>query len=179
MVLAVAAALALVTASGIALADNMQGNGSANRLAGTDGKDNISGGGGSDHIFGKGGQDRLLGDSGNDRVYGGTQDDRLQGGMGQDRIFGQQGNDFVNAVDLQTNDFVDCGEGDSDVAGIDGFIFSEDADEVSSNCELLYVGVPVFEGPAAQSASGTDLSAIDTLREAEQAEADGLLRQIR
>jgi Ca2+-binding RTX toxin-like protein len=178
-------ALATVIASGVALADNIEGNGANNRLVGTNGKDTISGGGGADSIFGKGGSDRLFGDSGNDDIHGGNGNDRLQVGTGQDELFGQGGFDFVNAIDLQTNDRVDCGPGD-DIAGIDDFtifIPVEEADFVAPNCEILYVGVPDFViGPASAAArgeSGTDLSAIDTRAEAEQAEADGLLKQIR
>ena len=77
------------TTGGVALADNIDGNGAGNRLVGTDGKDTISGAGGADDIFGKGGQDRLFGDSGNDDIYGGEQGDRLQAGTGQDDLFGQ------------------------------------------------------------------------------------------
>ncbi len=188
VVLAVVAVLALVASSGAALADNIQGNGGNNRLVGTDGKDNISGAGGGDDIFGKGGQDRLFGDSGNDDVSGGDQGDRIQGGTGQDDLFGRAGNDFVNAIDLQPNDRVDCGEGEFDIAGIDDFSFFfpvEEADEVAPNCEVLYVGTFDFGGTIgpvgaeSRDDSGTDLSAIDTRAEAEQAEADGLLRQIR
>ena len=180
MVLALAATLALVVAGGTALADNMQGDAGGNRLVGTDGRDNISGAGGADDISGKGGQDRLFGDSGNDDVYGGDQGDRLQAGMGQDDLFGQQGNDFVNAIDLQTNDRVDCGPGDDDIAGIDDLFFVPDggADLVAPNCEQSYVGVPGGI-PSAQNGAGPDLSSIDTRAEAEQAEVDGLLRQIR
>lgn len=185
-VLAVAAVLALVAASGVALADNVQGNGAGNRLVGTEGKDTISGGGGDD-IFGKGGQDRLFGDSGNDEVHGGKGNDRLQTGLGRDALFGDGGNDFVNAIDGQTNDFVDCGNGEFDVAGIDveGFMGpGGDADIIVPNCEAVYIGIgPIGEpGPLsgeARSGPGTDLSAIDTLEEAEQAEADGLLKQIK
>jgi len=177
--------LALVMAGGAALAENVRGDSSNDRLVGTDGKDNISGNGGNDDIFGKGGLDRLFGDAGNDDISGGAQGDRIQGGTGQDDLFGQQGNDFVNAIDLQTNDSVDCGEGDFDVAGIDGGFIGEngDADEVAPNCELLYVGVPIGPGvplgTGARGGDGQDLSSIDTRREAEQAESQGLLRQIR
>ena len=179
VVLAVAAVLALVVASGAALADNMQGDAGGNRLVGTDGRDNISGAGGADDISGKGGRDRLFGASGNDDVYGGDQGDRLQAGMGQDDLFGQQGNDFVNVIDLQTNGRVDCGPGD-DIVGIDDLFFVPDggADFVAPNCESLYVGV-LGSIPLAQGGAGPDLSSIDTRAEAEQAEADGLLRQIR
>ena len=54
---------------------------------------------------------------------------------------------------------------------------------VAENCEFVYVGRGPFPNgpfdPAARGGSGTDLSAIDTRAEAEQAEADGLLKQIR
>lgn len=93
----------------------------------------------------------------------------------------------MNGARGQANDFVDCGEGEFDVAGIDDFtIFSplEGADEGAPNCDVLYVGVPLTgNGDSAsegtRSDSGTNLSAIDTRAEAEQAEADGLLRRIR
>lgn len=143
---------------------------------GTNGKDTIAGAGGHDDIFGKGAQDRLLGDSGNDDVYGGGHGDRLQGGLGQDELFGQEGNDFVNAIDGQTNDFVNCGRGSKDVAGID--VANNDFDNLARNCERVYFGIGPFRlGGAADS--GIDLSSIDTLEEAEQAEAEGLLKQMK
>ena len=181
MLLAAAMAFALAMVSGAALADNIQGNGGNNRLVGTNGKDTISGSGGNDDIFGKGGQDRLFGDAGNDDVYGGGKGDRLQGGLGRDDLFGQQGNDFANAIDGQVNDRVNCGRGANDIAGIDDFDFafgSGGADQVAQNCEFLYVPVPIFD-PNARAASSSDLSAIDTVEEAEAAEAEGLLKQIR
>jgi Ca2+-binding RTX toxin-like protein len=180
MLLAAAMAFALATAGGAALADNIEGNGGNNRLVGTNGKDTISGAGGNDDIFGKGGQDRLFGDSGNDDVHGGGKGDQLQGGLGKDELFGQEGFDIANALDGQANDRVNCGRG-FDVAAIDDFeIAFQDpgapADQVSQNCELLYVGVVIGNQAAASS---VDLSAIDTREEAEAAEADGLLKQIR
>ena len=180
-IFAAAVMLALLTAGGVAWADNVRGDAAGNRLVGTDGRDNISGNGGPDKIFGKDGPDRLFGDAGNDDISGGAKGDRIQGGTGQDDLFGQQGNNFVNALDLQTNDTVDCGEGDFDVAGIDGPFFGDDADEVAPNCEELYVGIPTCScGPAtAEARGGADLWAIDTRKEAKQAETHGLLRQIR
>ncbi len=105
-------------------------------------------------------------------------------GLGQDELFGD---DFANAIDGQTDDRLDCGPGAEDVAGIDDFsifIPVAEADFVAPDCELLYVGVPDFViGPAgeeeARDESGANLSAIGTRAEAERAEADGLLRQIR
>jgi Ca2+-binding RTX toxin-like protein len=174
-----AVVLALVATSGASLADGIQGNGGDNRLVGTDDKDNISGG----DIFGKGNRERLFGDAGADDVYGGNGGDRIQGGLSGDELFGQTGNDFVNAIDLQPNDFVDCGEGEFGIAGIDGFFGG--SDQIAPNCEALYVGIPISDGiiiplgRKARSGSDTDLSAIDDAREeVEQAETDGLLIQI-
>ncbi len=186
-------ALAMVAASGAALADRIAGNGEDNRLVGTNGMDNISGAAGADDIFGRGGPDKLFGDGGADDVHGGKGDDRLQSGLGRDELFGGPGDDFANAIDRQFNDRIDCGPGDEDVAGID----EDDTttpqggeDEFAPNCEKVYIAFgPVFPGPGqpptdfaieeTRGESGTDLSAIDTVKEAEQAEADGLLRQIR
>ncbi len=146
-----AVATALVAAGGTALADNLRGDAAGNRLVGTEGRDNISGAGGGDHVFGAGGgdhvfgkgsQDRLFGDSGGDDVHGGDGRDRLQGSLGQDDLYGQAGNDFVNAIDGQVNDSVDCGEGENDVAGIDGFFFGQDSDQIAENCENLYLAIP-------------------------------------
>ena len=180
MLLAAAMAFALAMVSGAALADNIEGDGGNDRLVGTNGKDTISGAGGNDDIFGKGGSDRLFGDSGNDDVYGGGKSDTLQGGLGKDELFGQEGFDIANALDGQANDRVNCGRG-FDVAAIDDFeIAFQDpgapADQVSQNCEVLYVGVVIGNQAAASS---VDLSAIDTREEAEAAEADGLLKQIK
>ncbi len=176
MLLAAAMAFALAITGGVALADNIEGDGGNDRLVGTNGKDTISGAGGNDDIFGKGGHDRLFGDSGNDDVYGGGRGDDLQGGLGEDELFGQEGNDFANAIDGQTNDRVNCGKGAEDVAGIDGFAAG---DQFAQNCEFLYVATPTAGAAEAGSGSGTDLSAIDTVEEAEAAEAEGLLKQIR
>ncbi len=185
-------ALAMVAASGAALADRIVGDGGDNRLVGTNGKDVILGSTGNDSIFGRGGADRLDGDNGRDDVHGGKGDDRLQSGLGQDELFGGPGDDFANAIDRQLNDRIDCGTGE-DVAGID----EDDTttpqggeDIFAPNCEMVYIAFgPVLPGPGqpptdfaieeARGESGTDLSAIDTVKEAEQAEAAGLLRQIR
>lgn len=168
---------ALVVASGLALADHIVGNAGNNRLVGTPGKDTISGAGGHDDIFGKGGRDRLFGDSGNDDLFGGTRGDRLQGGLGQDELFGQRGNDFVDAIDGQTNDSANCGKGNEDVAAIDAPTGDlNPADSFAGNCEFVYVAVGPFE---TSDDRGTASSSIDTREEAERAEAEGLLKQIR
>jgi hypothetical protein len=180
MLLVALVALAMVVASGVALADTINGGGGNNHLVGTNGKDNISSGSGSDDIFGKGAEDRLFGDSGNDDVYGGDQGDRLQGGLGRDDLFGQRGNDFVNAIDGQANDSVDCGKGANDVAGVDDlFQVGGGADNVSEDCETLYIPILTCPCPDARSSgTGADLSEISSVKEAEKALDDGLLRKV-
>lgn len=179
--LAALVTLAMVAASGVALADSISGNASNERLAGTNGKDHISGAGGNDDLFGKGGADRLFGDGGNDDVFGGDRGDALQGGLGADDLFGQKGRDFVNAIDGQANDSVDCGPG-FDVAGFDDLSqVNRGADDVDlESCEIVYV--PVIGGfPTSQSlesGSQTALRNITTVEQAEQAVDDGLLRKV-
>jgi Ca2+-binding RTX toxin-like protein len=124
-VLLLVALLALVVASGVALADN------------------ISGGGGNDDIFGKDGRDSL---------FGGNDGDALQGGLGEDDLFGQRGSDFVNAIDGQASDSVDCRRGANDVAGIDN---------------LSQVG-----------SSTDDVSNITSFKDAEHAVDESLLRTV-
>jgi hypothetical protein len=180
--LVAAVLVALVAASGAALAENIAGGNGDNRLVGTGGRDVISGAGGNDDIYGKGDQDRLFGDTGDDNVYGGRASDRLQSGLGQDDLFGQKGNDFANVIDGQPNDTVDCGGGDNDLAGIDVFPpLGPGEDQVSDNCEVLYIAIPDCPCPNAQRSSADSvarLSEITTLKEAERAVEAGLLKKI-
>src|ERR671916_2238326 len=179
----VAAVLAaLVAASGAALAENIAGGNGDNHLVGTGGRDVISGAGGNDEIYGKGDFDRLFGDSGDDDVYGGKAGDALQSGLGQDDLFGQGGNDFANAIDGKPNDSVDCGRGDNDLAGIDVFApLGPGEDQVSDNCEVLYVAFPECPCPSSQRSSAdavARLSEITSVKEAEKAVDAGLLKKV-
>jgi hypothetical protein len=179
----VAAVLAaLVAASGAALAENIAGGNGNNHLVGTGDRDVISGAGGNDDIYGRGDQDRLFGDTGDDDVFGGKAGDRLQSGLGQDDLFGQGGNDFANAIDGVPNDTVDCGGGNNDIAGIDDlFQVGAGADNVSQDCETLYVAFLTCPCPNAQRLSAdavARLSEITTLKEAERAVEAGILKKI-
>lgn len=180
MAMLVAAMLvAMVVASGAALAEKIAGGNGDNRLVGTNGRDVISGAAGNDDIYGKGKTDRLFGDSGDDDVFGGKGGDALQGGLGQDDLFGQRGSDFVNAIDLQANDTVDCGPGE-DLAGIDVLsqIGGED-DQVSENCEFFYVPIIFCPCPDARSSTTVpELSEISSVKEAERAVDAGLLKKV-
>lgn len=173
----------LVAASGAALAKNIAGGNGDNRLVGTGGRDVISGAGGNDDIYGKGDQDRLFGDTGDDDVYGGKAGDRLQSGLGRDDLFGQKGNDFANAIDGQGNDSVDCGPGDNDIAGVDFLSLQEGpgGDNVSDDCEVLYVAFLTCRCPGGQRSAAdavAEFSQISSVKEAEKAVEAGLLRKV-
>jgi Ca2+-binding RTX toxin-like protein len=105
-----AMALALLLASGIALAVNKVGTNGPDTLRGTNGNDNLSGKGGQDDLFGKGGRDNLLGGPGKDWLLGGNErrpqggDKNLAGGPNNDGIFAGQGSD--NAQGGGGNDFM-------------------------------------------------------------------------
>ena len=103
-----AMALALLLASGVALAVNKIGTDGPDTLRGTNGPDNLSGRGGSDRIFSLAGKDNLLGGPGKDILLGGSErrafggDKNLDGGPGNDVISGGQGSD--NALGGDGND---------------------------------------------------------------------------
>ena len=125
-------ALALVVASGAAVAVSKTGDDGNNRLVGTNDRDTLAGGGGNDEVYGKGARDRLYGDSGRDLVQGGGGPDQLFGGQGFDRVFGGRGDDFINVLD-ERNDVVDCGAGDFDEVYAD----FEDTIRDEFECEVV------------------------------------------
>jgi Ca2+-binding RTX toxin-like protein len=87
-------ALALVLASGRALAVNEIGTNSADTLRGTGGADNLLGRGGNE-VRPQGGDKNLLGGPGNDAVLGGNGSDNPLGGSGNDDVSGGRGADSV------------------------------------------------------------------------------------
>jgi Ca2+-binding RTX toxin-like protein len=103
-----AMALALLLASGVALAVNKVGTDGRNFLKGTNGDDNLLGKGGNDLIFGLVGDDNLLGGSGKDLVFGGTLERSLggsknvAGGDGNDGVLGGKGSDKVMGEKVTT-----------------------------------------------------------------------------
>ena len=105
-----AMALALLLASGVALAVNKLGTNGPDTLRGTNGDDNLLGKGGDDNLFSLGGSDNLLGGPGKDNVIsgnerrsgggdknllGGPGNDIVIGGWDSDNVLGQEGNDFL------------------------------------------------------------------------------------
>ena len=105
-----AMALALLLASGVALAANKVGTNGPDTLRGTNKADNLLGRGANDILLALAGNDNLLGGPGKDIVYGGDENrllggdknmvggrgnDVLLGGVGSDNILGEEGNDLV------------------------------------------------------------------------------------
>jgi Ca2+-binding RTX toxin-like protein len=124
-----AMAVALVVASGVALAVNKIGTDGPDRLMGTNGDDNLLGRGGNDRLFSLAGDDTLLGGPGKDLVFGGRVvgsccddddyaggDKNLDGGPGNDGVEGGKGSD--NIVGGRGNDWLFEGA-EPDVAKID------------------------------------------------------------
>jgi Ca2+-binding RTX toxin-like protein len=139
-----AMALALLLASGVALAVNKVGTNGPDTLRGTNGDDNLVGKGGSDRLFSLDGRDNLRGGTGKDVVLSGTRrqhenargDKNLEGGPGNDIVFGGRGTDNVAGeegndlmLDGPTREFsqdnVSGGAG-NDVIAVDNVPASED-----------------------------------------------------
>jgi Ca2+-binding RTX toxin-like protein len=104
-----AMALALLLASGVALAVNKIGTNGPDTLRGTNGNDNLLGKGGNDRLFALNGRDTLLGGPGKDWVdthpkearrghknlFGGPGNDIVIGGWDSDNVVGEEGNDLL------------------------------------------------------------------------------------
>ncbi len=106
-----AMALALLLASGVALAVNKIGTDGPDTLWGTNGDDNLIGKGGDDVLHSLNGRDTLLGGSGKDcllclarfprffagdkNLLGGTGNDFIWAGKGSDDVVGAEGNDLL------------------------------------------------------------------------------------
>ena len=136
--LATAIGVAMLLASGVALAATFDGTDGPDTFVGTDGPDDIRGRAGNDNLSGAGGIDRVRGDGGNDTLSGGPggtldQRERVEGDGGNDTTSGDGGADEVRG-----------GLGDDDMLGGGGadFIRADEAgiDEVSAG-----IGADVIE----------------------------------
>jgi Ca2+-binding RTX toxin-like protein len=133
VLLLTAMALALVLASGVALAVNKVGTNGPDTLRGTNRADNLLGRGGNDILLALAGNDNLLGGPGKDIVLGGNErgfsggdknldggpgNDFVIGGRGSDNILGEEGNDLViDGPDREfATDKLSAGDG-NDVVG--------------------------------------------------------------
>ncbi len=138
LILAFAAiGLAVLLASGVAVADIINGTGGADTIDGTSSGDNIDGLDGNDTISGLGGADNIHGGAGNDYVFGGDADqtveaddsnpsndilngdggnDYVVGGYGDDNLDGGRGRDHITDPFLdKQDDNIQAGGGDDTV----------------------------------------------------------------
>jgi Ca2+-binding RTX toxin-like protein len=130
-----AMALALVLASGVALAANKVGTNGPDTLRGTNKADNLFGRGDNDILLALAGNDNLLGGPGKDIVYGGDENrlsggdknmvggsgnDSVIGGRGSDNVLGEEGKDLVaDGPDREfATDNVSGGDGNDVVAAV-------------------------------------------------------------
>jgi Ca2+-binding RTX toxin-like protein len=95
-------ALAVLLASGVALAANVQGTGGDDVLYGTGSRDTIIPFGGDDTVYALADNDDVRHSFGNDTIYGGADDDTLRGGRGSDVIYGGPGRDLIDCAWLAT-----------------------------------------------------------------------------
>ena len=133
-----AMAVALMLASGTALAALVEGDNRDNGLIGTPRADIIHAYGGEDLVSALEGRDELHGGYGADTLYGNRYGDTIFGGYGQDRLYGGYGDDHLVSRDLNSSgigmrDVVDCGP------GYDTFA-ADYEDRVLGNCEEGSVG---------------------------------------
>jgi Ca2+-binding RTX toxin-like protein len=107
-----AMALALLLASGVALAVTKIGTSGPDTLRGTNGNDNLIGRGGNDELYPLDGRDNVLGGAGKDclvcatrqhrfftgdkNLDGGPGNDFLWSGKGTDNVVGGEGNDLLS-----------------------------------------------------------------------------------
>ena len=120
--------LALLLASGVALAVNEIGTNGPDTLRGTNGEDKLVGKGGNDILLALGGRDNLVGGRGKDIVLGGSRarafrgeknlvggsgNDVVAGGLGSDNVVGKEGNDLMadGEVPDQSEDILSGGAG--------------------------------------------------------------------
>ena len=163
--------LALLLASGAALAVNRIGTDGPDTLRGTNGNDNLIGRGANDILFALNGRDNLLGGPGNDwldthpmgfrrgdkNMVGGSGNDAVIGGRGSDNVLGEEGNDLV--ADGPNREFatdrLTAGDG-NDVVGVvnrpafkdlvtcgEGFdrVLADRKDVLADDCEKVFIGL--------------------------------------
>jgi Ca2+-binding RTX toxin-like protein len=95
-------ALAVLLASGVALAANIKGTEGDDELYGTTSRDTIIPFGGDDTVYALGSNDDVRHSFGNDTIYGGAGKDTLRGGRGSDVIYGGPGSDLIDCAWLET-----------------------------------------------------------------------------
>ena len=97
-------ALAVLLASGVALAANVKGTDGVDVLYGTPSRDVINPFSGNDTVYAKGGNDDVRHSYGNDKIYGGGGNDTLRGGFDNDEIWGGPGKDLIDCAYVESRD---------------------------------------------------------------------------
>lgn len=97
-------ALAVLLASGVALAANIKGDKFDNVLTGTSSRDTINPFAGNDTVYALGGSDDVRHSYGDDYIFGGSEADTLRGGFGNDVIWGGPGKDLIDCAYLESRD---------------------------------------------------------------------------
>ena len=97
-------ALAVLLASGVALAANVKGTDGVDVLYGTPSRDVINPFSGNDTVYAKGGNDDVRHSYGNDKIYGGAGNDTLRGGFDNDEIWGGPGKDLIDCAYVASRD---------------------------------------------------------------------------
>lgn len=148
--------MAIVLASGVALAATLEGTDQDDTINGTDSGDSIRGKWGDDTINGKGGHDIIHGDYGRtrdtepnrsnrdtidagpgaDRIEGGDQADIIRAGplqeLDADTVLGQHGIDTIDVANYPAFlDTVDC-DGDQDW---EDYAIADPLDSIAADCE--------------------------------------------
>ena len=95
-------ALAMLLASGVALAANLKGDEFDNVITGTQSRDTINPFSGNDTVYALGGNDDVRHSFGDDYIEGGAGNDTLRGGRGTDTIYGGPGKDLIDCAYLET-----------------------------------------------------------------------------
>ena len=148
--------LALLMASGVVIAKEIQGTRGDDTLTGTttagdtiygfNGTDKISGRGGDDDLYGGQRTDLLIGGADNDDLYGGDGNDELRGGAGDDDLYGGDGEDIITGNDGidelsggNNNDTINARDGGPDIVncggGLKDIVFFDPEDDVADDCE--------------------------------------------
>lgn len=97
-------AVAVLLASGVALAATVNGSSGDDTLYGTQNKDNINPFGGRDIVYALSGADSVRHSYDNDYILGGRGDDTLRGGFDNDHIWGGPGRDLIDCAYVASRD---------------------------------------------------------------------------
>ncbi len=123
---------AVLVASGVAWAANIQGTGGDDTLIGTPSRDVLIPYDGNDTVYGGKGNDDIRHSFGNDTIKGGPGNDTLRGGRGNDVIYGGPGKDLIDCAYLETRA--------SDVA--DTAYYTPSEGDVVVDCKEAYPNDP-------------------------------------